>query len=46
MSQCGEPATLISAIQGSTHLRGFFLQKEAVDQDGDTQTSEGLFIFG
>lgn len=69
VSQCGDPATLISAIQGSTdisplngqivaveaivtgdfqgssRLRGFFLQEEAVDQDSDPTTSEGLFIF-
>lgn len=69
VSRCGEPATFISAIQGSTdisplngqivaveaivtgdfqgstRLRGFFLQEEVADQDGDPQTSEGLFIF-
>lgn len=69
VSQCGEPATLISTIQGNadvsplagqvvaveaivsgdfqggSRLRGFFLQEEPADQDGDANSSEGLFIF-
>ena len=31
--------------QGSGELRGFFLQEEDGDHDGDPQTSEGLFVF-
>jgi hypothetical protein len=69
LAQCGEPVTLISAIQGSSNaspllgqavaleaivvgdyqqgnqLRGFFVQEEEADQDGDPATSEGLFVF-
>ena len=29
----------------STELRGFFLQEEAADVDGDPTTSEGIFVF-
>ena len=29
----------------SGELRGFFVQEEAADQDGDHSTSEGLFVF-
>ncbi len=66
---CGDAATLISAVQGSgsssplsgtsveiegvvvgdfqgsDSLRGFFLQEEDADQDGDPATSEGIFVF-
>lgn len=66
---CNDPATLISAIQGtgseslltgttveveavvvgdfqgSDGLRGFFLQEEDGDQDGNIATSEGIFVF-
>lgn len=69
VEQCGDPATLISAIQGngasspmngapatveavvvgdfqgSDNLRGYFLQEEDADQDGDSSTSEGLFVY-
>lgn len=31
--------------QGSGQLRGFFLQEEDADVDGDPDTSEGIFIF-
>ena len=68
-SACGDPATLISQIQGagsasamvgqvasveaivtgdfqgSDKLKGFFLQEEDSDQDGDPATSEGLFVY-
>lgn len=68
-SACGDPATLISAIQGTgsasplegtavsveavvvgdfqgnDELRGFFLQEEDTDQDGDPLSSEGVFVF-
>lgn len=29
----------------SNQLRGFFVQEETADQDGDSHTSEGLFVF-
>ena len=72
MGACGDPATLISAIQdsgtaspetGNEHviegvvvgdfqsvssnrgLRGFFVQEQDADQDGDDATSEGIFVF-
>ena len=32
-------------FQLTTQLRGFFIQEETADQDGDTTTSEGIFIF-
>jgi len=67
---CGDPATKISAVQGSgastplsgsttiegivvgdyqggstNSLRGFFLQEEDADTDGNPATSEGVFVF-
>ena len=69
-TQCGDPATLISSIQGTgdvsplegevhtlealvtgafqsqqTGLKGFFLQEETDDQDGNPASSEGVFVF-
>lgn len=65
IGQCADPATLISAIQGSGSssllegqdhiveavvtgsydgLGAFFLQEEDADQDGDSATSEGLYV--
>jgi uncharacterized protein len=31
--------------QGSGQLRGFFIQEEDADADGDAATSEGIFVF-
>jgi uncharacterized protein len=66
VGQCGDPATLISAVQGSGDtsplvgrtvdieaivtavfpgLQGYFLQEEDTQQDGNAQTSEGIFVF-
>lgn len=66
---CGQPATRIHAIQGSsldsllagqvhtiegvvvgdfqaeTTIRGFYVQEEDEDVDGDPTTSEGLFVY-
>ncbi len=71
---CGDPATLISAVQGNGFsspevgntviiegvvvgdfqnngmpdngdLRGFFVQEEDADADGDPATSEGIFVY-
>ncbi len=69
---CGDPATKISAVQGSgpitpmngiantriegvvvgdyqgasnNSLRGFFVQEEDTDDDGNPATSEGIFVF-
>jgi uncharacterized protein len=69
---CGDPATKISAVQGSSSitplngiantaiegivvgdyqgtstnsLRGFFVQEEDTDADGNPTTSEGVFVF-
>ena len=66
---CGDPATLISTIQGegalspeagnshtiegvvvgdfqeASQLAGFFVQEEAVQNDGNPLTSEGIFVF-
>ncbi len=71
-SACGDPATKISAVQGSgastplngvagtsiegivvgdyqglsaNSLRGFFVQEENADVDGNPATSEGIFVF-
>ncbi|MEZ5506923.1 MAG: ExeM/NucH family extracellular endonuclease [Gammaproteobacteria bacterium] len=38
-------AVVVGDFQGSSRLRGFFLQEEAQDQDGNPLTSEGLFVF-
>ena len=69
VDQCGDPATLISEIQGpgvtttmtgtavtvegvvvgdyqgSGQFRGYFVQEEDRDADGDPATSEGIFVF-
>ena len=69
MGACADPATLISAIQGSgaesplagevheveglvtavyqgnNQIGGFFLQEEDVDSDGDSATSEGIYVY-
>ncbi|GAC05786.1 ExeM/NucH family extracellular endonuclease [Paraglaciecola chathamensis] len=66
LGMCAEPATLISAIQGTTdispvvgethiiegvvtasfpNLSGYFVQEEDGDQDGDSATSEGIFVY-
>lgn len=69
---CGDPATKISAVQGSggatplsgvagtsiegivigdyqgdssNSLRGYFVQEEDIDADGNPATSEGIFVF-
>jgi hypothetical protein len=67
---CGDPATLIPAVQGDgdisplqgqrnvviegivngdfqaeSQLRGFFVQEEPEQTDGDAATSDGLFVF-
>ena len=34
-----------AAFQAPEKLRGFFLQEEDRDADGDAQTSEGIFVF-
>jgi uncharacterized protein len=36
---------VVGAYQSSAQLRGFFLQEEAADEDGDPTTSEGVFVF-
>jgi hypothetical protein len=36
---------VIADFQLTNQLRGFFIQEESGDQDGDSSTSEGLFIF-
>ena len=36
---------VIGNYQGTTKLRGFFLQEEDSDADADPNTSEGIFIF-
>ena len=35
---------VVAAYQGSAQLRGFFLQEESSDEDGDPATSEGVFV--
>ncbi|MBF9034438.1 ExeM/NucH family extracellular endonuclease [Rhodobacterales bacterium HKCCE2091] len=35
----------VSAIVTQVTVRGFFLQEEDADSDGDAQTSEGVFVF-
>ena len=68
-ASCGDPVTLISAVQGdgaqspllgqtaaidgivvadlqgSNEMRGFFVQEEDADQDGNPATSEGIFVY-
>lgn len=49
----GSPTVTVDAVvtgtyqlpAGSGQIRGFFLQEETVDMDGDGNTSEGLFVF-
>ncbi len=36
---------VIATFQPASQLRGFFLQEETVDEDGFSNTSEGIFIF-
>lgn len=67
--QCGDAATLISAVQGTgaasplvgqtvtveavvtasfqgnDGLKGFFIQEQPEDQDQDTNSSEGVFVY-
>ena len=38
-------AVVIGDYQGADQLNGFFLQEEDADQDGNTATSEGIFVF-
>jgi hypothetical protein len=38
-------AVVVGDYQGSTGLSGFFLQEESTDEDGNPNTSEGLFVF-
>ncbi|NWF81588.1 MAG: ExeM/NucH family extracellular endonuclease [Chloroflexi bacterium] len=38
-------ALVIGDYQAASELRGFFLQEEETDADGDPDTSEGLFVF-
>ena len=66
LGMCTDPATLISAIQGTTdispavgethiiegivtasfpNLSGYFVQEEDSDQDADSATSEGIFVY-
>ncbi len=36
---------VVADFQGYDGLRGFFLQEEITDEDGDTTTSEGIFVY-
>jgi len=36
---------VVGDFQGSSSLSGFYLQEEPQDQDGDSATSEGLFVY-
>src|SRR5262249_26429392 len=36
---------VVGNYQGSSKLRGFYLQEEDSDQDGSPETSEGIFVF-
>ena len=38
-------AIVVGDYQGSAGLRGFYLQEEDADADGDATTSEGIFVF-
>lgn len=38
-------AVVVGDFQGSSALRGFFLQEEDTDADADPATSEGIFVF-
>ncbi len=36
---------VVGSFQGSAHLNGFYLEEPAATQDGNPQTSEGIFVF-
>jgi predicted extracellular nuclease len=36
---------VVGAYPGTTGFRGFFVQEEDADQDGNPQTSDGIFVF-
>jgi predicted extracellular nuclease len=36
---------VVGAFQGSALLNGFYLEQDAATQDGDANTSEGIFVF-
>lgn len=36
---------VIADLQSDNEMRGFFVQEEDADQDGDPSTSEGLFVY-
>jgi predicted extracellular nuclease len=38
-------AVVVADFQGSASLSGFYLQEEPEDQDGDSATSEGIFVY-
>lgn len=38
-------AIVIADFQGTSGMRGFFIQEEDADQDGDAASSEGIFVF-
>jgi len=38
-------AVVVGAFPGSTGLNGFFVQEDDADVDGDSATSEGIFVF-
>lgn len=38
-------AIVTAAYQGSDQLKGFFLQEEDADSDGNPATSEGIFVY-
>ncbi|MEM8501908.1 MAG: ExeM/NucH family extracellular endonuclease [Cyanobacteria bacterium P01_D01_bin.1] len=42
--QVSVEAVVVGDFQGENGLNGFYLQEEAVDADGDSATSEGLFV--
>ncbi len=42
--QVSVEAVVVGDFQGADGLNGFYLQEETVDSDGDSATSEGLFV--
>jgi predicted extracellular nuclease len=36
---------VVGGFQGSAHLNGFYLEEPIATQDGNPQTSEGIFVF-
>jgi predicted extracellular nuclease len=38
-------AIVVGDYQGAMQLNGFFIQEEDLDADGDTNTSEGIFVY-